>query len=109
MWLPAEYLYVNEIDVRQKAAKIHPASCVRLQKTRKASRLRDGLRRGERSTVADYVVSQLKDRGDPPATKRRSKARQCAANLRLVGTLSLSGATYGIATSDRLVFAASSA
>ena len=27
-------------------------------------------------------MSQLNDRGEPPATKRRSKARQCANNLR---------------------------
>jgi hypothetical protein len=72
--------------------------------------LRDGLRRGERNTVADHVVSQLNDRGEPPATKRRSKARQCASNLRLVGTLSLAGVTYGIAiTLDRSAFAVSSA
>jgi hypothetical protein len=72
--------------------------------------LRDGLRRGERTTVADHVVSQLTDRGDSPASKRRSKARQCARNLRLVGTLSLACVKYGIATAlDRSAFAVSSA
>ena len=110
MWLPAEYLYVNEIGVHQQAAKTHPQSALGGNKTRKARVLRDGLRRGERNTVADHVVSQLKDRGGPPATKRRTKARQCARNLRLVGTLSLAGVTYGIATAlDRSAFAVSSA
>src|SRR6478609_8282785 len=53
-----------------------------------------------------HVVSQLTDRGDSPASKRRSKARQCARNLRLVGTLSLAGVKYGIATAlDRSAFA----
>ena len=84
------------------------AEAVQRPSTRFVSR--DGLRRGERKTVADHVVSQLKDRGDRPATKRRSKARQCASNLRLVSTLSLTGVTYGIATaSDRSPFAVSSA
>jgi uncharacterized protein (DUF2236 family) len=40
MWLPAEYLYVNEIGVHQQAAKTHPQSALGGNKTRKASRLK---------------------------------------------------------------------
>ena len=38
MWLPAEYLYVNEIGVHQQAAKTQ--SALGGNKTRKASRLK---------------------------------------------------------------------
>ena len=40
MWLPAEYLYVNEIGVHQQAAKTYPQSALGGNKTRKASRLK---------------------------------------------------------------------
>ncbi len=40
MWLPAEYLYVNEIGVHQQAVKSHPQSALGGNKTRKASRLK---------------------------------------------------------------------
>lgn len=33
MWLPAEYLYVNEIGVHQQAAKTHPQSALGGNKT----------------------------------------------------------------------------
>ena len=40
MWLPAGYLYVNEIGVHQQAVQSHPQSALGGNKTRKASRLK---------------------------------------------------------------------